>query len=62
MLAQRKQAEIPERSDALAASHPAAPETIELSILMPCLNEAETLERCIHKGRQFWKKMRSTAK
>jgi glycosyltransferase involved in cell wall biosynthesis len=26
---------------------------IELTILMPCLNEAETLERCIIKARRF---------
>ena len=26
---------------------------IELSIVMPCLNEAETLERCIQKARSF---------
>ncbi len=25
----------------------------ELTILMPCLNEAETLERCIRKARSF---------
>jgi glycosyltransferase involved in cell wall biosynthesis len=32
-----------------------APEasTIELSIMMPCLNEAETLERCIVKAKRF---------
>ena len=27
--------------------------TIELSIVMPCLNEAETLEKCIMKARSF---------
>lgn len=27
--------------------------SLELSILMPCLNEAETLEICIHKARRF---------
>src|SRR5688572_5311511 len=26
---------------------------IELTILMPCLNEAETLARCIQKAKQF---------
>ncbi|KPN19633.1 dolichol-P-glucose synthetase [Xanthomonas sp. Mitacek01] len=26
---------------------------MELTILMPCLNEAETIERCIHKARAF---------
>lgn len=32
-----------------------SPETgeIELSILMPCLNEAETLEKCISKAKRF---------
>ncbi len=29
------------------------PETCELTILMPCLNEAETLARCITKARTF---------
>lgn len=28
-------------------------EALELSIVMPCLNEAETLERCIRKARGF---------
>lgn len=28
-------------------------ESIELSIVMPCLNEAETLETCIRKAQQF---------
>ena len=27
--------------------------SLELSIIMPCLNEAETLERCIVKARSF---------
>src|SRR5262245_15234297 len=31
----------------------AAREAFELTILMPCLNEAETLERCITKARSF---------
>jgi glycosyltransferase involved in cell wall biosynthesis len=26
---------------------------MELTILMPCLNEAETLEECINKANQF---------
>src|SRR5476649_2860191 len=30
-----------------------APESIELTILMPCLNEAETLESCIKKATHF---------
>jgi len=29
------------------------PEVIELSIIMPCLNEAETLAACIQKARKF---------
>jgi len=32
---------------------PAAPEAIELTILMPCLNEAETLATCIQKAKRF---------
>jgi hypothetical protein len=31
----------------------AAPESLELSILMPCLNEAETLETCVRKARSY---------
>ena len=31
---------------------------IELSIVMPCLNEAETLERCILKARSFLERNR----
>ncbi|MCA9907932.1 MAG: glycosyltransferase family 2 protein, partial [Anaerolineae bacterium] len=27
-------------------------DSIEFTLLMPCLNEAETLERCIQKARQ----------
>src|SRR5262245_61865327 len=30
-----------------------APETVELTILMPCLNEAETLAACIRKAKYF---------
>jgi glycosyltransferase involved in cell wall biosynthesis len=33
-------------------SSPSAPPEIEVSIVMPCLNEAETLERCIRKAQQ----------
>lgn len=29
-----------------------APETVELSVVMPCLNEAETLETCIRKAQR----------
>jgi glycosyltransferase involved in cell wall biosynthesis len=30
-----------------------APDSCELSILMPCLNEAETIEVCVRKAREF---------
>ena len=30
-----------------------ADETLELSIVMPCLNEAETLATCIGKAKGF---------
>ena len=54
MPAQTEQTEIPGRADAMTADYvPAAAETLELSILMPCLNEAETLESCIGKARRF---------
>nr|AIA93864.1 CAZy families GT2 protein [uncultured Streptosporangium sp.] len=33
------------------SSHDA--DAVELTILMPCLNEAETLEVCIRKARSF---------
>src|SRR5215468_2050215 len=56
MPAQTEQIEIPRRADATAADYASAgAETIELSILMPCLNEAETLESCIGKAQQFLK-------
>lgn len=32
---------------------PTMTDTIELTILMPCLNEAETIERCIVKAQRF---------
>ena len=32
------------------------PQEIELTVLMPCLNEAETLEVCIHKAKTFLEK------
>jgi glycosyltransferase involved in cell wall biosynthesis len=32
------------------ALNEAAPETVELTILMPCLNEAETIEVCVQKA------------
>lgn len=31
----------------------ASSDTVELSIAMPCLNEAQTLAVCIRKGRRF---------
>ena len=31
----------------------ASSDTVELSIVMPCLNEAQTLAVCIRKGRRF---------
>src|SRR5579864_2660404 len=33
-----------------------APEPIELSIVMPCLNEAETLEACVRKAQRALEK------
>ena len=27
------------------------PQSLEVTVLMPCLNEAETLQTCIHKAR-----------
>jgi glycosyltransferase involved in cell wall biosynthesis len=36
-----------------AAQDPAPQQACELTILMPCLNEAETLERCIRKARSY---------
>jgi hypothetical protein len=35
-----------------AATTVARPSEVEVSIVMPCLNEAETLERCIRKAQQ----------
>ncbi|HYI00883.1 glycosyltransferase [Hyalangium sp.] len=40
----------PEEAAGLAAF---AGVDLELTILMPCLNEAETLERCLRKARDF---------
>src|SRR4029077_2991251 len=47
---QTRRRELPERA---APERTAAPEPIELTILMPCLNEAETLATCIRKAQQF---------
>jgi len=41
-----------EREDAAAKQAP-APASLELTILMPCLNEAETIEICVRKARGF---------
>jgi glycosyl transferase family 2 len=38
--------------DTAPGSGAAAARTVELSIVLPCLNEAETLETCIRKARQ----------
>ena len=38
-----------------AAPPERAPEAVELTILMPCLNEAETLATCIQKAQRFLK-------
>ena len=46
--------ELATQSSAATAS-PTAVATLELSILMPCLNEAETLERCIRKAQSSLK-------
>jgi glycosyltransferase involved in cell wall biosynthesis len=37
----------------IASPEAVVPAVCELTILMPCLNEAETLERCIVKARRF---------
>jgi glycosyltransferase involved in cell wall biosynthesis len=37
------------------SSAPSGPSLVELSILMPCLNEAETLESCIRKAQRSLK-------
>ncbi|MBA3962028.1 MAG: glycosyltransferase family 2 protein [Chthoniobacterales bacterium] len=38
---------------AVAETHSSTAEIVELSILMPCLNEAETLETCVRKALTF---------
>jgi hypothetical protein len=40
-------------ADDAGARTEAAPESVELTILMPCLNEAETLATCILKAKNF---------
>ncbi len=44
------------RNEAPRASQEATPNEIELSIVMPCLNEAETLATCIRKALGFIEK------
>jgi glycosyltransferase involved in cell wall biosynthesis len=41
------------RQDSAAPQSETTPDAVELTILMPCLNEAETLEVCIRKARGF---------
>jgi glycosyltransferase involved in cell wall biosynthesis len=43
----------PMRDDAKGKEDPEAAPGVELSIVMPCLNEAETLESCIRKAAGF---------
>ena len=35
------------------ATDAVAPKSVELTILMPCLNEAETIVACVRKAREF---------
>ncbi len=49
----RAQAKTTHVVDVPVSAPKAAAETIELSILMPCLNEAETLAACILKAKNF---------
>ena len=44
---------MPDQVIRAAGTAPPSMEACELTILMPCLNEAETLERCIVKARDF---------
>ncbi|MCF7551845.1 MULTISPECIES: glycosyltransferase family 2 protein [Pseudonocardia] len=39
-------------SSTVEAEPEAAPQAVELSVVLPCLNEAETLETCIRKAQQ----------
>ena len=52
-LHERPDGQGPRRQADLAEAPATAWETCELTILMPCLNEAETLARCIAKARGF---------
>jgi hypothetical protein len=49
----RAQAKKVREADVAAPKSELTPEAVELTILMPCLNEAETLAACILKARQF---------
>ena len=42
------------REKATVAAH-GAPSAVEVSIVMPCLNEAETIEICVRKAASFLK-------
>ena len=53
MSAKTEPTDLPKPKDTVSILHPPVAETIELSILMPCLNEAETLARCVQKARRF---------
>jgi glycosyltransferase involved in cell wall biosynthesis len=53
MSAKTEPPDLPKPKDTVSILHPLVAETIELSILMPCLNEAETLARCVQKARRF---------
>ena len=53
VLAQEDKANQSGRATAGGETHPSATEMVELTILMPCLNEAETLENCIRKAQGF---------
>ena len=37
----------------MLATHQSSADDLELTILMPCLNEAETLATCIDKARRY---------
>ena len=43
----------PERGAGEQITAPAAPDTLEFTILMPCLNEARTVSTCVRKARAF---------
>jgi hypothetical protein len=49
-----------DQASAVSAPAPADSETIELSVVIPCLNEAETLGRCVEKARLGLERLRLT--